>query len=214
MFDLPFAYQHVGSPTKSMNETSVCRDETLKNQPKQTRMTPQYFHTAPTSCAILPSIMHTTKLTTCTLAYSHPLNRWITTHQQGTQHCSLHSLLCTWQPICDMFNSNKSSQHNSDFNMPYKLSNAHGLHSFCIQDRPDLPCSVVIKLQPPTTGLLHAHQHALHTHAIGYLHRLVQCRDGRSKGLLYFPTEGPLLCSSLLHSDRPREVNDRSHEVS
>ena len=72
--------------------------------------------------------------------------------------------------VCNMFNSNKSSQHNSDFNMPYKLSNAHGLHSFCIQDRPDLPCSVVIKLQPPTTGLLHAHQHALHTHAALSMH--------------------------------------------
>ena len=133
-------------------------------------MTPQYFHTAPTSCGILPTIVHTTKLITCTLAYSHPLNRWITTHQQGTQHCSLHSLLCTRQPVCDMFNSNKSSQHNSHFNMPYKLSNAHGLHSFCIQDRPDLPCSVVIKLQPPTTGLLHVHQHALHTHAALSMH--------------------------------------------
>ena len=30
---------------------------------------------------------------THTLAYSQPLNKCITTHQQGTQHCSLHRLL-------------------------------------------------------------------------------------------------------------------------
>ena len=33
--------------------------------------------------------MYTTKLSTCTLAYSHPLNECISTHQQVTQHCSL-----------------------------------------------------------------------------------------------------------------------------
>ena len=73
--------------------------------------------------------MHTTKLCTCTLDYAHPLNEFITTHQQSNQHCSLHSLLLSENPHL-----------------------------------PRLPCSVAIKLQPPTTQLtLHACQHALHT---------------------------------------------------
>ena len=131
-------------------------------------MTPQYFHTIPTST-------HTTKLSMCTLAYSHPLNGCITTHQ-GTQHCSLHSFLHIRQPICAMFSSNKSSQHNWHFNMPYRLRTPHALHSFCMQDRPHLPCSVAVKLQPPTTWLLHAHQHVLYTllpqHVHGWLHKL------------------------------------------
>ena len=63
-----------------------------------------------------------------------------------------------------MFRSNESSQHNLHYNMPYKISIAHGLHNFGIQDRSHLPCSVVIRLQPPTTWFLHAHQHAIHTH--------------------------------------------------
>ena len=76
-------------------------------------MTLQYFHTISTFCSILPATMHTTKLSTCTLAYSHPLNESITTHQQGTQLCSPDSTLQhIWQPM---------------------------------------PCSVAIKLQPPTT---------------------------------------------------------------
>ena len=120
-------------------------------------------HTIPTSCAILPTF-HTAKPSACTLAYSHPLNECITTHQ-GTQHCSRHSLLHTRQPIGAMFSSNDSSQHNWHFNMTYRFSTAHALHGFCIQDRPHLPCSVPIKLQLPTTWLLHAHQHALHAHA-------------------------------------------------
>ena len=36
---------------------------------------------------------HATKLSTCTLDYSHSLNESITTHQQGTKYCSLHRLL-------------------------------------------------------------------------------------------------------------------------
>ena len=50
-----------------------------------------------------------------------------------TLHCLLH-LPHTRQPICAM-SSNKSSQHNSHSNTPYKLSTAHILHSFYIQDR-------------------------------------------------------------------------------
>ena len=48
--------------------------------------------------------------------------------------------------------------------MPYRPSTACEIHSFCIQDRPYLPCSVAIVLQQPTTQpTLHAHQYALHT---------------------------------------------------
>ena len=47
----------------------------------------------------------------------------------------------------------------------YRLSTACALHSFCIQDRPHLPCSVAIALQSPKTQLtLHSHQHALNMH--------------------------------------------------
>ena len=41
---------------------------------------------------LVPFCIHTTNLSTHTLAYSQPLNEYITTHQQGTQHCSLHRL--------------------------------------------------------------------------------------------------------------------------
>ena len=44
--------------------------------------------------------------------------------------------------------SNNSSQRNSHSNMPYRLNTA--LHTFCIPDTPYLPCSVAVKLQPPT----------------------------------------------------------------
>ena len=49
-------------------------DRTLKNQPNKMGITPQYFHTIPTFCAILPT-MYTTKLFTCTFAYLHQLNQ-------------------------------------------------------------------------------------------------------------------------------------------
>ena len=48
----------------------------------------------------------------------HSWNECLTTHQQGSQHCSLQSLPHTKQPMCDMFSSTRSSQHNSHFNMP------------------------------------------------------------------------------------------------
>ena len=48
--------------------TSACGVRTLKTN--QTR----WEHTIATSCFSLPT-MHTTKLSTCALAYSHPLNR-------------------------------------------------------------------------------------------------------------------------------------------
>ena len=45
----------------------------------------------------------TTKLSTCTLAYSHSL----TTHQQGTQDCPLHRFQHTRQPMCAMLRAAK-----------------------------------------------------------------------------------------------------------
>ena len=38
-------------------KTSTCRDGTLKNQPNKMGTTPQYIHTIPTSCAILPTML-------------------------------------------------------------------------------------------------------------------------------------------------------------
>ena len=115
-------------------KTRACRDGTLKNQQDKMAMTPHYFHTIPTSCAVLLT-MHTTKLSTCISYCSHQLLRWMYNYTpQGTQHCSLHSLLYIRQPISP------------------------------VPSLPHLRCSVAIMLQPPTTQLtLHACQHALHT---------------------------------------------------
>ena len=87
-----------------------------------------------------------TKLSTCTLkpTQTHQMN------EQGTQHCSLHSLPHKRKSIFAMFSSNKSSQHKLHSNMPYRLNTAHALHSFYIQDRPYLPCSVAIRLPQHT----------------------------------------------------------------
>jgi len=54
-------------------------------------MTPQHFQTIPTSCVILPT-MYTTKLSYMHTGLFTPTK---STHQQGTQHCSFHSLLHT-----------------------------------------------------------------------------------------------------------------------
>ena len=58
-------YRQKSNRNKSQNvfwmKTSACRDETLKNQPNKMGMTPQYFHTIPTSCTILPTL-HTKKI--------------------------------------------------------------------------------------------------------------------------------------------------------
>ena len=49
--------------------------------------------------------------------------------------------------------------------MPYRLSTACALYSFCIQDRPYLPSSAAFALQPLETQLtLHAHQQTLNMH--------------------------------------------------
>ena len=55
-------------------------------------MTPQYFHTAPTSCAILPTIVHTTKLT-----YVH-ISLFTPTKSMDNYTPTRHSALLTPQP--------------------------------------------------------------------------------------------------------------------
>ena len=57
-----------------------------------------------------------------------------------THQLTWRSALLTSQPSVyktAMFSSNKSSQHNSYSKIQYRLSTAHALHSFCIQDRPN-----------------------------------------------------------------------------
>ena len=41
-----------------MKTISTCRDGTLKNKQNDMGMTPQYFHTIPTPCTILPTMLH------------------------------------------------------------------------------------------------------------------------------------------------------------
>ena len=48
-------------------------------------MTPQHFHTIPTSCAIQVA-KYAHKTLNMHISYSYALN------EQGTQHCSLHGL--------------------------------------------------------------------------------------------------------------------------
>ena len=120
-------------------------------------MTPQHSHHPYILCHLANYAHHKT---TCTLlAYSHPLNN-------QTRHLpTAHSTAFHIQDISHVQQYNKISQHNLHSNMPYRLSTACALHSFCIQDRPYLPCSVAIALQPPKTQLtLHSHQHALNMH--------------------------------------------------
>ena len=125
-------------------KTSACRDGTLKNQLNQMQMTPQYHHTIPISCVILP--------TTDTTKLSHALSLPTPTNKHGMHHCSFHSLPHKRQSISAMFSSSKF--HNITYTRRHHTGPAlfmHRLHSFCIQDKPYLPCSVATTLQPPTT---------------------------------------------------------------
>ena len=104
----------------------------LKNQPNKMGTTPQHIHTIPTSCAILPT-MHNKKL------FTHSLNEHgilSTAHSTAFHIKTIH--------ICHI-HQQKILQHN--------LNPQHTItaHSFCIQDRLYLPCSVATTLQPPTT---------------------------------------------------------------
>ena len=96
-------------------------------------MTPQHFHTIPTSCAT----MHT-KTLYMHLAYS------ICIDEQGTQLCSLHSL--THKTISAILSSNKISQRNLNSNISHRPSIAHALHSFCIQSRQTITISAMLSI--------------------------------------------------------------------
>ena len=114
------------------------------NQANKMGMTPQHFHSIPTSCEIWQS-MHTTKLSTCTLAYSNPLNK-------RTSH--LLTSLPAYKSSA-MFSSNTGSLRNIHSNMPYRLSTACALYSFCIQDWPCTTQPWALPKSVPSTTLLH-----------------------------------------------------------
>ena len=94
-------------------KTSTCSDGTPQKPNKQDRNDTAILSHHSYIFSILPTI-HTIKLCTCTLAYSHPLNKCITTHQQG--HSSLPNpqpSAITRQPLSAMFGNDKSSQQSS-----------------------------------------------------------------------------------------------------
>ena len=88
-------------------------------------MTPQHFHTIPTSCAICQL---------CTLQNSlHALTLFIHIEwtRFSTQLCSLHSLTHKRRPMSAMVSSNKTSQHNLNSNIYHTdpLLLMHFLHT-------------------------------------------------------------------------------------
>ena len=88
-------------------------------------MTPQHFHSIPTSCVIMPT-MNITKLSTGTLPiHMHWMNKVLSI---------VHSTVFHWS-VSAMFSSSKISQHNLNSNILYRPSTAHVLQSFCIQAR-------------------------------------------------------------------------------
>ena len=101
-------------------ETSACRDGILKNQPNWMGMTPQPFHTILTSCAILPKCAHHKTL------YMHLALPWTRYSALFTPQFPIYpDLLCSAAVRFHVLNSN----------IPYRLSTAHALYSFCIQGR-------------------------------------------------------------------------------
>ena len=118
------------------------QEQVTKKFPNENKgMTPQHIYTIPTSCAILPTMHNKETL------YTHSLN------EHGTQHCSLHSLPHKRRSTSATFISNKILQHN--LNSQHTIPSITA-HSFCIQDRLYLPCSVATTLQPPTTCTTHS----------------------------------------------------------
>ena len=72
---------------------------------------------------------HTTKPSTCSLAYPQPL--------MNTALSNAHALDSLPYKETAMFSKNIISKHTCTLhsNMPYRASTAHALHSLCIQDR-------------------------------------------------------------------------------
>ena len=122
-------------------------------------MAPHYFHIILIYCVTLP-IIHT-EHSTCTLVYSHPLKECITTHQQDTQY---HSLPHTRNPYVPCSTATKVHNITHTWTCHTNTTLLMDSTASAQRDRPHLPCSA-IKLQPPTTWLLFAHQRA-HQHAL------------------------------------------------
>ena len=74
--------------------TNTYKAEILKNQSKKIRILSQYFHTTPYNLCHFANYIHL-KTFYMRLAKSHPLKEPLTTHQEGTKHCSIYSLLYT-----------------------------------------------------------------------------------------------------------------------
>ena len=150
-------YEIIKSEECFLNETSTCRDGTLKNQLNQMGMTPQHLHhpyLVPICLLCTPQIslhvhwpIHTNCITT---------NQQALLTQQPSAQMTTH--MCHVQQKQKVHNITDTPTCHTDF------STAHALHSFCIQDWSYSPCSVATALQPSTTYLTsHAHQHVLHT---------------------------------------------------
>ena len=71
-------------------KTGACRDGTLKNQPNKMGMTPQHFHTIPTSCAILPTM----------LCVSCVHSRVVEGSGLGSAGCMFSACWCAWRLSC------------------------------------------------------------------------------------------------------------------
>ena len=78
---------------------SACRDGSLKNQPNYMGMTPQHFHTIPTSCTILPPL---TQIILCYLFVSCVQRKVVEGSGVGSGGCVVHfdvhgsELCCAW----------------------------------------------------------------------------------------------------------------------
>ena len=71
-------------------KTGACRDGTLKNQPNKMGTTPQHFHTIPTSCAILPTM----------LCVSCVHSRVVEGSGLGSAGCMFSACWCEWRVSC------------------------------------------------------------------------------------------------------------------
>ena len=116
--------------TKKSNENKCLQ---RWNQPNTMKMTPRYFYTTPTSCAILPcNYTQQNSLHAHWLSYWHQLNECITTRQQGILHCSHSTAFCARHClVCRTHHSHSHPQHNSlsmHINMHYTPSTTHPLH--------------------------------------------------------------------------------------
>ena len=105
--------------------------------------------------------------------------------------------------------SNKISQHNLNFNIPYRSSTAHALHSFCIQARQTLSamflhCShphhnsllmhINIHYTPSTTHPIAFHNPPLHTpnkhkaYSCKWQQNGTRCKEGVKSVVVSFPS--------------------------